>query len=287
VRILVVCHPNDAFDQTHYVVRAMADEWRKRADVASVEVASDLDAIHVNGKPVVVVPHLDVTVTPPQYRQFFAQCPVVLNRNVSDISKRKISCNLVTGPHEYDGAVIVKTNRNAGGSPEKSQVKRTGNAMARGALSVAKRLPWAITGMVGPLDYHVYDHPTRVPWAVWRNPRLVVEKFLPERHDGLYALRQYTFFGSKELNTIAFAEKPIVKARTVVRREVLPETPPALRELRASLGFDFGKFDYVMKDGVPVLFDANRTPTFNPASKAGSPSALLMALADGIEAFFP
>jgi hypothetical protein len=32
--------------------------------------------------------------------------------------------------------------------------------------------------------------------------------------------------------------------------------PQALREMRARLGFDYGKFDFVVNDGRATLFDA-------------------------------
>jgi len=37
--------------------------------------------------------------------------------------------------------------------------------------------------------------------------------------------------------------------------------PEELHAMWARLGFDFGKFDYVVRDGQIVLLDANRTPT--------------------------
>ena len=44
--------------------------------------------------------------------------PTVVNRRVTDISKRRISTNLV-GPHDtYSGPVILKTDRNFGGLPQ-------------------------------------------------------------------------------------------------------------------------------------------------------------------------
>jgi hypothetical protein len=82
-----------------------------------------------------------------------------------------------------------------------------------------------------------------------------------------------------------FSVDPIVKARNVTTRQVLPESPPGVRELRTMLGFDYGKFDYVLQAGRVVLFDANRTPTYDPASRAGSASALIIGLAEGIHGF--
>jgi hypothetical protein len=54
--------------------------------------------------------------------------------------------------------------------------------------------------------------------------------------------------------------------------------------MRRDLGFDFGKFDYAMVDGRPVLFDANRTPTFgDTAREVYAPIA--QSLARGIASF--
>jgi hypothetical protein len=78
---------------------------------------------------------------------------------------------------------------------------------------------------------------------------LVIEKFLPEQKDGMYCLRQYTFLGKSEINTLAYSEEPIVKARSVTRREILAEPYPGLREIRREMAFDYGKFDYAVRDG--------------------------------------
>jgi hypothetical protein len=137
--------------------------------------------------------------------------------------------------------------------------------------------------MIAP--YKIFDHPRMVPRGAWRNRRLVVEKFLPERQDGMYSLRQYTFLGNAEVNTRAFSADPIVKARTMTRREVLPETPPEIRRIRKALGFDYGKFDYVLNDGRVVLLDVNRTPSYNPANSAGPLRPLIVGLARGIHDF--
>jgi hypothetical protein len=78
-----------------------------------------------------------------------------------------------------------------------------------------------------------------------------------------------------------------VKSGNVVRREILQEAPQAVRDYRVKLGFDFGigTFDYVMHEGKPIVFDANRTPTYDPASKAGSVNSLVARLAPGLFPF--
>jgi hypothetical protein len=278
-RIVVVRRPNDAFDRHPYMIHLLIEQWRQWGFTVDVSGHTDTAA----GPRTVVIPHLDATRTPAEYEASFARCAVVVNRTVTDISKRRISKNLVTRPTDHDGPVIVKTDRNAGGQPEFERVHDKGR-VARAALALARRLPWALTGMIG--QYKVFDHPSLVPRAVWRNPLLVVEKFLPERQEGMYCLRQYTFFGTSEINTLAFSVDLIVKARNITRRQVLSEPSPGVRDIRKVLGFDYGKFDYVLQDGRVVLFDANRTPTYDPASPAGSASALIIGLAEGIHGFF-
>jgi len=277
-RILIVRRPNDSFDQTAYIIHPLIEQWRQWG--FTVEVLDQADA--ATGPHDVVIPHLDTTCTPPEYETCFARCAVVVNRKVTDISKRRISENLVARPGDYDGPVIVKTDRNFGGQPERERLNDTGR-IAQIGLMVARRLPWTLTGMI--THYKIFDHTSLVPRGVWRNRSLVVEKFLPEREDGMYCLRQYTFFGTAEINTRVFSADPIVKARTIVKREVLAETPARIREIRAALGFDYGKFDYVMHEGRVALFDANRTPTYNRASTAGSVRPLIVNLAKGIHGF--
>jgi hypothetical protein len=261
------------------MIHPLMEQWRQWG--LTVEVLDHIEA--ATNSRTVVIPHLDTTFVPAEYETCFARCVVVVNRKVTDISKRRISENLVTKPADYDGPVIVKTDRNFGGRPELERFNDSGR-FAQIAMILARWLPWTLTGMIG--HYKIFDHPSLVPRAVWRNPLLVVEKFLPERQEGMYCLRQYIFLGAAELNTLAFSAEPIVKARNVVRREVLPEPPDGMRELRRALGFDFGKFDYVLQDGRVVLLDANRTPTYNPASPAGSVRPRLLGLASGIYSFF-
>jgi hypothetical protein len=278
--ILILTHPRDDFDAMPYAIHLLMQIWQGRGLKVKVARGIHNDIDH----DFLVVPHLDLTRTPEEYQHFLAQFPTVINRCVVDISKRKISRNLLTRPTDHDGPVIVKTNLNVGGESEVNSLRRNG-ILGRLAIAAARRMPWTYTGMLGCLDYPIYDHPSLIPRAVWRNPRLVVEKFLPERKGEFYCLRQYTFFGSREINTISMSREPIVKAQNVISREILPETPPALREIRRELAFDYGKFDYVMHDRSITLFDANRTPTYNPASKAGSPSKLIVDLAQGIDDF--
>lgn len=280
-RILIVRTEHEPFDHVPYVIHLLSEEWRKRG-VVHVDATDRLT--EAQGPEVLVFPHLDLTKTPPPLREMLDRSARVINRAVTDISKRVISRHLVAAPGDYDGAVIVKTDRNFGGLPEAKAAVRKGG-MQRRKVALMRRLPWTISGFLERDGYRVYDRPGLVPRAVWSNPALVVEKFLPERDGDFYCLRQYIFLGSCEVNTRSVSTHPLVKARNVVRREILEETPAAVREFRARLGFDYGKFDYVMHSGEPIVFDVNRTPSYDRASKTGSAASLMEKLAPGIVPF--
>lgn len=277
-RILVVRAKHEFSEEHRYVVHVLADEWRRRG--IPVDFTDRLT--EPMGPEVLIFPHLDVTITPPRLAAVLSRCARVVNRAVVDISKRRISRQLVASPGDYDGPVIVKTNLNFGGKPEYRIMEASGGEPLE-KLKAMLRLDWTVSAMVMPEKYPIYPNPRCVPPAVWKNPRLVVEKFLPEREGELYCLRQYVFLGSSEFNTRAVSPDPRVKSGDVVRREVLDATPAAVRAFREELGFDYGKFDYVMHGDRAVVFDVNRTFSYNPNSKAGSASALMLKLADGID----
>ncbi len=98
--------------------------------------------------------------------------------------------------------------------------------------------------------------------AVWDDESKVVQRFLPEIDPEGYALRTWVFAGARERCTRHVSRFPIVKADQVVSRRL----PRCLRNEaeRARLGFDFGKFDFVVRQGEAILLDANRTPGLSP-----------------------
>jgi hypothetical protein len=106
----------------------------------------------------------------------------------------------------------------------------------------------------------LFDRVRDVPAEVWQDRQLVVEKFLPERDPRGFALRTWCFMGSRETCSRCVSAEPVVKGASVIARELV-SVPDVLRQARARLGFDYGKFDFVIHDGKPVLFDANFTPT--------------------------
>ena len=63
------------------------------------------------------------------------------------------------------------------------------------------------------------------------------------------------------------------------------EVHPQIRELREAMGFDYGKFDYVVRDGEAILLDANKTPGHLPIVDADT-RAIVRRRAQGIRCFF-
>jgi hypothetical protein len=59
--------------------------------------------------------------------------------------------------------------------------------------------------------------------------------------------------------------------------------PDELRAMRRALGFDYGKFDFVVNEGKAVLLDANRTPTAG-GPLSDSVRAHMSDLAEGVSA---
>lgn len=277
LQILVCVNDAASYHERAYQMRAISREWQNAG--ASVDV--------IEGPPPplsadIVVSHIDLTFTPPSYRAGFDRFPLVLNGTVQDISKRRISRFLVHGPREFSGPVIVKTDLNCGGNPER-EVMQKGRVLSGKFKRVLRKVPWYISGILDPMNYPTYPDASSVPWPVWHNERLVVERLRTERKDGLYCLRQYLFLGDRELASASYSPHVVVKAADIVHRERIDAIPDALRQLRATLGFDFGKFDYVEVDGEVIVFDVNRTPTFISLDTDTARGAAA-ALAPGIHA---
>lgn len=274
--IVILLHKHFTFDTSRYFLRDIAETWREDGFRVSVlhgpcpRVDADLAILHV-----------DLTVVPDDYLAFVRQYPVIINGLVTDISKRRISTNLVCRDDGYQGQVIVKTNWNHRGRSEANLAKK-GPLLRRYSNSLRKKLPWGWRAKLS--DYPIFESVSQVPRAVWHNPDLVVERFLPERRDGFYCLRTWVFLGDKETNSLCYSNQPIVKSGNVIRREAVAEVPDELRQIRRDMGFDYGKFDYAIVNGRGILYDTNRTPTMGSLSKEQLLPSIRL-LAEGIRAY--
>ena len=125
--------------------------------------------------------------------------------------KRAFSAHIVRPEDGYEGPVIVKTERNYGGRPEARFAARR-SVWARAVGHAKRKLPWRLVHELPAEAYPIFASPREVPPGVWRNPNLLVQRLLCERHGDLYALRRWTFLGDCEIHNISFGTTPIVKA---------------------------------------------------------------------------
>jgi len=234
MRIAVLWHKTDRKrDLSHYLVDFFADQWRELGH----------EVVYAFGRFVpadLAILHVDLSVVPDRYLALAARYPRTLNGAVRDIRKSVIS-RLRAGP-DHDGPVIVKSDLNCAGVPERDRLRRAGRRFA------------------SPEDYRVYERAADVPKEAWGDPACIVERFVPERDGDLYCVRLYHFLGGRSSCSRLASREPIVRGpnhRRVDKVEVHDEIVAA----RRAMGFDFGKFDYVVHDGRPVLLDANKTPS--------------------------
>jgi hypothetical protein len=257
LRIVVLLHENE--DERRFFIHALADVWR--------QLGMEVEFVRGIGRRVpadVAINHVNLSVTPPEYLEYLDDYECVINRAAVDMSKRNVSTNLL-GPHdEYDGPVIVKTDRNFGGGPEARllgprNARDLASRVAKKLGSTALWLRWA--DRIRKHDYRVFPSLAAVPRGVFKNPALVVERFLPEKQGDLFSSRIYLFLGDRYSSFRVSSPHPVIKSATITKSEEVP-LHEGIVEIRRKLGYDFGKFDYAVHDGKVALFDANRGPGF-------------------------
>src|ERR1700678_3219713 len=110
--ILLVTHASDRFHARSFLVQSLFEHWASAGHEVIVRggprglPAADVAFLHADG-----------TEIPAEYTEALARYPVVVNGKTGDVTKRAISRNLVNSPADFQGPVIVKTNRNSGGFP--------------------------------------------------------------------------------------------------------------------------------------------------------------------------
>lgn len=259
----------------HYAIVTLARIWQSRG--IRVEFGTEY-----NSEARVCVLHHDRTRLETQNLPRPPANVTVLNGAVHDISKKSYSQLAVTETTRWDGPIIIKSNLNHFGFPESDGCNNRSALMRLRAWLAEK--DWRIARMLPRGRYPVLERMDEAPGWVWRDPNLVVEKFLPERtKDGQFGVRGWMFFGDQGYAYRVVSPNPIVKIGSSVRTEYLGEAPAALHEMRQRMKFDFGKFDYVEHGNEIYLLDANKTPT-HLATKPMPPPRVLK-LSEGIESF--
>jgi len=263
-RIVVIRQAAEPTDLTHHAIAAFIDLWR--------DAGHAVDIVHgIRDLPPadLAILHVDLSVVPPAYRDAAKRYPRVLNGAAVDIRKRRVSRILLARDSDWPGRVLVKSDLNCSGWPEWRLRGRY--------LELGRDVPQ----VPEPVNPKVYRSLATVPEDVWADPFLVVERFIPEREGENYAIRHWIFLGDRERCKRCLSPDPIIKGSNIVAVEDAP-VPDEIRSERKRLGLDFGKMDFIVRDGRPFLFDANKTPGPVPDSAEGG---LAEHLAGGIDTF--
>ncbi len=239
-----------------YMVEHLAEFWRE--DGHTVEF---LFGPRSAARFDIMLVHVDLSVVPQKYIDYASTQPLALNCRIRDIRKSKISHNLV----QFDGAceepVIAKTDLNHRGLPERKLGLRLRDRLRPYRLRNRLRdleLKLHPARCVEEEGYRIFDTPNEVPKS-WRNDkRIVFERFLPEFANGHYNVRFCLFLGDAVRGMILKSREPLVTTHNCVSAEDI-EPHPAMLEWRRELGLDYGKLDYVLHEGEPVLIDVNKT----------------------------
>jgi hypothetical protein len=247
--LAILTHAEQGLDPGYFLAAIAEQVWRPAGWTVLVH-----QGLRPPPPAEIALLHVDLTRVPPAYAALARHYPRRLNAGVLDIAKRRVADGLVAPGDGYDGPVIVKTDLNHGGLPERR--------LRRGLLArLVERLPGRWSGRLPAGAYRVYARRALVPAWVWRRPELVVQRFLVERHGPHYALHQWFFLGEASVVSTLLADQPLVKWQNRVGSLPLhDDVPVEIRRRRVELGFDYGKFDYVVQDGRAWLLDANTTP---------------------------
>lgn len=240
-RIAILFHERDHWRPTNYLIDLYADFWREDGhEVFSLYGVSSFVPADL------LIVHVDLSVVPQEYLDFAGRYPLALNRQARDIRKSTYSRLLVRPGDPYDGKVIVKSNFNYAAVPERT----LGVPLDPGGFSDSF--------FGSPLDYQIFENLNAVPSLFFSDPNLVVEKFQPETENGLYFMRAMLFLGEHVSCTRVTSRNPIVNGSTQIHTEYVQPHPDII-ELKRTMKFDYGKFDYVIHKGKALLLDVNKT----------------------------
>ncbi|HNG93970.1 MAG TPA: hypothetical protein PLB32_14310 [Acidobacteriota bacterium] len=259
-RIAILFHEKNRGWRVPYTIDLLAEFWKQDGlevtEIYGVDTFTPAD---------VLIVHVDLSVVPNKYLEFARQYPVALNAGLADVRKSSYSRYLVTAGDGYQGPVIVKSNLNFAGVPERllsqsgipRQVVRLRKWLGHHGL-----LP-DVSPFQAPMDYPIFPSLQDVPRKFRDNPQVIIEQFLPQIEDGLYHVFNFHFLGDRLTCARLSSPQPIVNGKTQIHSESV-EPHPQIIELRQKMNFDYGKFDYVVRDGQVILLDANKTIGASP-----------------------
>ena len=164
-RIVVITHEYDDFSSRNYLIEGLSSTGGELGHEVVVTAGTPPGT---SGD--IAILHVDCSVVEEAYLDYAKRFPVVLNAGTRDIRKSAISRVLVTRGDDWCGPVVVKSDLNCGGLPERIHNRvaaRMGHAAAHAGAKLFER-------------YEVLDSQALVRRRVWKDPNLVVERFIPE-----------------------------------------------------------------------------------------------------------
>ena len=136
-----------------------------------------------------------------------------------------------------------------------------------------------------PGDYPVYRNINEVPLHYIKDNFYIIEKFLPETQGNVYYTNQYVFFGNS-YHCFKFGSlNPVVNTATNTSVELIEPHPEIVKQ-RRKLNFDYGKFDYCIHKGAPVLLDTNKIIGMGRLKFTPQINAMIKARGEGLYSFF-
>ena len=282
-RIAVLFHDRDRETPlSSYIVDHLARYWREDGHEVvylfgtKSYVPADLILVHV-----------DLSVVPDRYLAFASRYPIALNGQVRDIRKSLVSTNLVGARDSWKGPVIVKTDLNYAGKPERALTPRWLKKRPRVQRAARRAAAW-LTGredLPELTEYLIFESASEVPPELFARRDVVVERFLPERENNLFHLRMCQVLGNRRISTRVASHQPVIKAGTSVSSEPI-EPHPEVETWRKRFNLDYGKLDYLVHDGRAVLIDVNKTIGASRQVADAPLQAMRRHLAEGLYSYF-
>lgn len=279
LRIALIQYQHCVRPEMHYLIEPVMSFWRcwgaEIVPVAGADCPRGID---------LAIVHVDLSRVPVRYIPRSGEAVEVINGQIRDIRKSACLTDLLKPNSDWAGPVIVKSDENHCGIPERLVFE---GQWTPEAIAYRFRRKWAAlrgryVGFDGKERYQVLPSLKDAPdWAFY--PGSVVQPFRPEMKDGRYVLREFYFFGDRHYLNAEVGDTQILTSGKQIEGSA-SAVPAELLALRARLKMDYGKIDYAMVDGEAVAFDINKTPaTRTPISPGGW--ALAAELALGIKRY--
>lgn len=201
--------------------------------------------------------HVDLTDVPPRHRPAAGAYALCLNGEATSISRLLYSRARLRQDSQYAGPVIVKSVLNYRGLPELNYLITTSRTFRLECrfLRLLGRIPQA---MRCP-PYTLYESLDAVPDDVWKDPRRIVERFVPGQLATPVVKYRYDFFLDVVLHTRGIYDSLLADPDTVREVTLVDTVPNEVRCVRANLRLDYGSVDYFVTDGEAVIVDVNKT----------------------------